>query len=281
MSASTAIGMVGESLKNLLDDEMQLSPEVRVTLLAPDEPGVSNRRLNLFLYKVQGNPFLNNMDWQVSRTSPTTLTPPPLSLNLFYLMTAYAQNDPETGNTSAHEILGDAMRVFHEIPIVPPDHLVEGLSDIREQIKITPSQLDLDELSKVWSTFSEPFRLSVPYEVSVVQLDQSTEQERTMARRVATVGVPRIAAPFVPPVVEAMTPRSGPAGSTITFSGQHLAEWRAYVRMFGRRIVDDGLALTSDSFAVTVPADLPQGFHEIRVDISRLHRKTFFFEVTA
>ena len=71
MSASIAIGMVGESLINFLEDEMSITPQVNVTLLAPDEPGGGNRRLNLFLYKVVENAFLKNSSWQVSRTDPT------------------------------------------------------------------------------------------------------------------------------------------------------------------------------------------------------------------
>ena len=57
MSASTAIGMVSESLRNLLVGEMTLGSAVNVTILAPDEAS-GERRINLFLYKVQENPFL-------------------------------------------------------------------------------------------------------------------------------------------------------------------------------------------------------------------------------
>ena len=279
MSESTAISMVGESLKNMLEDEMQLTPNVRVTLLAPDENGGGNRRLNLFLYKVQENTHLRNEDWQVRRDDPTRLAPPPLSLNLFYLMTAYAPNDQDTGNTTAHEVLGDGMRVFNEFPIIPAEHLDDGLEDAREQVKIMPGQLDLDEISRVWSTFSEPFRLSVSYEVSVVQIDQSADQQRTMARRVRSVGVPRVQAPWKPPGLNDMAPLQGAVGSTVSFTGENLDGWRAYARMFGRRIVD-GLLIEGDRFEITIPGDLPEGFHEIRVDVSRLTRKTFFFEVT-
>jgi hypothetical protein len=198
---------------------------------------------------------------------------------LFYLMTAYAPNDPQTGNTSAHEILGNAMTLFHQDPIVPDAHLVPGLSDAREQLKITRNAMDLDELSKVWTTFGEPYRLSVLYEVSVVQLDQSPLATQPMATRVSEIGIPNVSAPFEPPIVAAMSPQSGPAGSTVTFSGNNLNDYRAYVRMFGRRIAN-GVEISGNSFDVTVPSDLPQGFHEIRVDISHLHRATFFFQVT-
>jgi hypothetical protein len=278
MSASTAIGMVSESLRNLLVGEMSLSPPVPVTILAPDESS-NNRRINLFLYKVQENPAFKNMDWQVKRGSPDTLVPPPLSLNLFYLMTPYAPNDTVTGNATAHEILGEAMRVFSENPIVPDDYLVDGLQDAREQLQIIQNTLDMEELARVWSTFTQPFRLSVLYEVSVVQLDMLPASERPMPKRVLQTGVD-VRAPFNPPVVDDIAPLSGPVGTTITLRGQHLAGWRAYVMVMGRKLLD-AQELTQDQCTVTLPADLPLGFHEIRVDISHLFRKTFFFEVTS
>jgi hypothetical protein len=279
MSDATAIGMVSESLRNLLVGEMTITPTVTVTILAPDESG-SNQRINLFLYKLQENSFMKNMDWQVSIGQPNQLVPPPLSLSLFYLMTPYSQNDPQTGNSTAHGILGEAMRVFYENPVVPEEYLVAGLQNSRERLKIMLNTLDLDELSRVWATFTQPFRLSVLYEVSVVQLDMLSESERTMAQRVRTIGVPDVRAPFNPPVVDSIEPLNGPVGTIITLRGTNLAGWRAYVTMMGR-IVMDGEELSTDEFDVTVPTDLPPGFHEIRVNISRLYRRIFFFEVTA
>ncbi|MCP4656022.1 MAG: DUF4255 domain-containing protein [bacterium] len=278
MSASTAIGMISQSLRNLLADEMALLPEVNVTLLGPDEPG-GDRRINLFLYQVQESAALRNADWQPRADDPGTLMPPPLSLNLFYLMTAYAANDPQTGNSTAHEILGDAMRVFHEYPIVPEGSLDPGLLDAREEIRVMLHALDLEELSRVWNTFTQPFRLSVLYEVSVVQLDRSAVAERPLAARVRRIGVPEVAAPFAPPRVEDLEPASGPAGTTVTFRGTDLAGWRAYVTVMRRRIAD-AEEITGDAFEVTLPADLGPGFHELRVDVSHLFRGTFFFEVT-
>lgn len=286
MSVSTAIGLVSECLWDLLDKKMSLTPKVPVTILAPDEPS-GNRRINLFLYKVQENPHLKNMDWQVKPGNPNQLVPPPLSLNLFYLMTAYAPNDDVTGNSEAHQILGDAMRVFHENSIVvpqeyPADDLkrCEWLKDAREQIKIMLNTLDLDELSRVWSTFTQPFRLSVMYEVSVVQLDMQPESERPMAPRVREVRIDDVRAPYRPPVVRRIEPISGAAGTAVTLYGEHLSGWTAYVTLMGQQILE-APDLGEDAFEVTLPADLPPGFHEIQVDISHLFRRTFFFEVTA
>lgn len=279
MSASTAIGMVSESLKTLLEEEMSVTPATPVTLLAPDEPGGGNRRINLFLYKVQENPHLKNKDWEVSRTDPGRIQLPPLSLNLYYLLTPYAQNDPHTGNTNIHEILGEAMRVLYQFPVIPGEHLAPGLTDAREQIKIMLIPLDLDEISKIWSTFNSPYRLSVAYEVAVVQLGPSDAGEQDMPPRIRSIGVPDVRVPFTVPKVASIAPLSGPAGTTVTITGENLSGWCAYVDI-GTQRVADGLDLGADSFDVTVPAGMAAGFHRVRVNISRLHRSTFYFEVT-
>lgn len=278
MSQSTAIGMVSESLQALLAGEMRLTPSVPVTVLAPDEAG-GERRINLFLYKVQENASLKNLDRRVTRGAPNKTTPPPLSLNLFYLLTPYAANDPLTGNAVAHEILGEAMRVFYEHPVVPDEYLAAGLQDSREQVGIMLNTLNVDEMSQVWHTFSHPFRLSVLYEVSVVQLDPLPASERPMAPRVKQVGVPKVQAPFHPPVVDSIEPSRGPAGTVTTIRGRHLTNWRAFVRVADQLVVD-GQPLAGDELAVAISSATPVGINTIQVDISHLCRATFDFEVT-
>lgn len=278
MSAATAIGMVSASLRNLLVGEMRLNPAPDVTILAPDETGGA-RRVNVFLYKLAENPFLRNMDATVRPGNPNQLVPPPLSLNLFYLLTPYAPNDPLTGNAAAHQILGEAMRVFYENPVVPAIYLDPGLADARERLQISSNALDPEELSRIWSTFSQPFRLSVLYQVSTVQLDRLPASARPLANRVRRVGVPDVRAPLNPPLVTAMTPAAGPAGATVTFTGEHLSGWRARV-LVGDRVVTAGQNLTADTFTATLPADLLPGFYDLRVDVAKLHRRTFLFEVT-
>lgn len=280
MSSSTAIGRVSESLYNLLNGEMTLTPEVPVTVLAPDESFSANQRINLFLYRIRENAHASQADWQVKPGTSNQLTPPPLSLNLYYLVTPYATNDPSLGNATAHEILGEAMRVFAEFPVVPEPYLAGDLGTSREEIGIVLNALDMEELSQVWGTFSQPFRLSVLYEVSVVQLDLSAAAERTMAPRVRQVGVPGVEAPHHPPVVERVEPAAGPAGATVTFHGRHLDGRRAWLRLLRGEIVS-GLEIEGDTFDVTLPGDLEAGFYELRLDVSNLFRRTFLFEVTA
>jgi hypothetical protein len=278
MSGPAAIGMVSASLRNLLVGELSLTtPKVEVTLLAPDETG-PERRINLFLYKVTENPFLKNQDWTV-QSGPERLVPPPLSLSLYYLLTPYAKNDEVAGNKSAHEILGDAMRVLYEFPVVPSGYLDPGLTAARESLQIASNALDPEEVSRIWTTFAQPYRLSVLYQVSTVQVDRLTGTGTPVPQRVRQIGVPGVRAPYRPPVVDALTPATAAAGSTVTFAGSDLAGWHADA-LIGDRVMLSAEALTDDTFSATVPADLAPGVYDVRVDVSALYRRVFTLEVT-
>jgi hypothetical protein len=278
MSASTAIGMVSTSLRSLLAGEMRLNLTVDVTVLAPDEGG-GDRRVNLFLYRVEENPFLKNQEPTALPGNPGTLVPTPLSLILYYLLTSYAPNDAVNGNATAHQILGEAMRVFYENPVIPPKYLDPGLAGAREQLRIINSSLDPEELGRLWTTFTQPFRLSVLYQVSTVQLDMLPASQRALPQRVRRVGVPGVRQPPGLPEVLTMSPGRGAAGSSVTFTGVHLTGWRASVLIWDRLVVD-ALELAADSVVAVIPADLAPGFYDVTVDVSDLFRRTFLFEVT-
>lgn len=278
MSASTAIGSVSASLQRVLRDQMQLDPPVNVTLLAPDEAG-AERRVNLFLYRIEENPFLKNQDAMVSIADPTRMQNPPLSLDLFYLMTVYAPNDPDTGNAEAHHILGEAMRVLHDNSPIPRALLSHDLRDARERLQIAPHKPDTEELNHIWTTFSKPFRPTVLYQVSTVQLDAAAGPQSTVPQRVRTIGVPEVTHPVKPPIVDGMSPAAGPAGSRVAFTGRHLTG-RGVTVIVGTAVLRDDVPADGDTVTVSVPADLAAGFYEIRIDVGTACRRTFLFEVT-
>ena len=278
MSASTAIGSVSASLQKLLREQMQLQPPVTVTLLAPDE-NAAERRVNLFLYRVEENAFLKNQDAMVSPADPTRVLPPPLSLDLYYLMTVYAPNDPDIGNAESHHILGEAMRVLHDNSPIPRAHLHEDLRDARERLQIAPHRPDTEELNRIWTTFSKPFRPSVLYQVSTVQLDAAPQPQTTVPQRVRTIGVPDLAPQVLPSTIDEMTPAAGPGGSSVTFTGRHFAG-RSVTVTLGAAVVADAVPADGDSITVTIPPGLPVGFYDVRIDVASEFRRTFLFEVT-
>jgi Pvc16 N-terminal domain/IPT/TIG domain len=275
MSAGTAIGMVSESLADLLSAEMALTPAVPATILGPDEPA-ADRRVNLFLYRIDEHPFLRNLDWQARPGSAGRLLPPPLSLKLNYLVSAHAPNDARTGNTAAHELIGEAMRVLYEHPVVPREHLADGLKDAAEEIRVVHTPLALEEAGRIWSTFGVPYRAVASYEVSVVQLDQRAPAAPA-PERVRTIHIPPPEAAFAPPVVDGLDPTGGAAGSTVAFTGAHLARRVPSVR-FGTHAAP-AAEVGDERFTVTVPAGVEPGLLQVDVDVDGLFHRVFLFEV--
>jgi uncharacterized protein DUF4255/IPT/TIG domain-containing protein len=166
--------------------------------------------------------------------------------------------------------------VFYENPEIPTKYLDQELLGARERLQITCNTLDPEELSQIWSTFSQPFRLSVLYQVSTVQLDRLSQQP--MPKRVRQIGVPDVRAPLTPPTITDMSPDSGIAGTELTFTGAHLAGWQASVQVANQTLAA-AQPLTGNTFTATLPSNLQPGFYEVRVDVSRLFRRTFLFEV--
>lgn len=267
---STTIGKVTESLRNLLEGEM--APATKVTLLSPGDSSGHNKRINLFLYRLLENPHLSNRDWLPKKGTVNQLVNPPLALNLFYLMTPFAPIDAQTGLADAHGLLGEAMRVIYENPILPQLYLETGLQE--GEVKVTLLPLDLEQLSKIWTALNKDFRLSVAYEVSYVEVP--AKQERPLPKRVAQIDLD-VRAPYRPPVLEAMSPVSGPVGTPLQFTGLSLRGWKATVLVGGQVAAVDQMLFEDQSFAALVPAGLTPGVYEVEANVADLSmlRKTF------
>ncbi len=194
MSTYEAIGAASATLQTLLRDRIDHLPgngAVPVTLGFPGpdrdpQNPVEPNRVNLFLYQVAENAFLKNQEIP-GHGSRGAFGRPPLSLVLYYLLTAYGSTpngDDFADDTPAHTLLGSAMRVFHDYPVIgeglvtertPPGRpiLQDPLRDEFESVKVTLQPLDLEDLSNVWTALELSFRPSVTYAVSVVQIESS------------------------------------------------------------------------------------------------------------
>ena len=141
MADFAVIGIVGEILRELLRTNLSVtfngdfdstgSPNA-VTLQSPKvlEEDVNLNRVSLFLYQIIENAYLKNQPME--RINGGQLKYPPLSLNLYYLLTPYAGETSDIRGWDIHTILGRAMQVFYD------NALLEGpaLSDILEEIEI-------------------------------------------------------------------------------------------------------------------------------------------------
>ena len=226
MSNSLAIGAVTATLRNLLDKGISaeggglhtttLPPEKAQTFGQADGAG----RINLFLYQTQINGAWRNTDMP-RQIKPNETGQPPLALDLFYLLTAYERDDGDS-TVIAHRLLGRAMRVLHDHPLLGADEIRTALpnndlADQIERIRITPQPMAVEDFSKLWTTFQVGYRISAAYHVSVV-LIESTRSSRTplpvLTRGADDTGV-NAQADLVPPfpTLTSVSPVVQPPGS--------------------------------------------------------------------
>jgi hypothetical protein len=126
-----------------------------------------------------------NVDSGISLESPATregeqenAVPPPLALDLFYLITPITSS-----NEHDQLLLGRVMQIMYDHAIVRPGDIVAGLSQAIEELRIILNPMSLEDLSKLWSAFMQPYRLSIAYEVKVVFVDSQIETDAKRVRQ--------------------------------------------------------------------------------------------------
>lgn len=185
MSNALAIAAVTTTLRRLLTRALPADmagatvttkPLDKATTSEGGPESASNNQINLFLYQTELHPQLRNTLYP-GQSKPGETGLPPLALNLYYLLTAYGQDDDDT---LSHRLLGQAMLTLHDHPILGPEDVRLATetelptSDLHQQIesvKITPQPISLEDLSKLWSTFQTQYRISTAYQVSVVLIE--------------------------------------------------------------------------------------------------------------
>lgn len=189
MSDYRAIADVGETLIELLRDNMEdLVDRESIVLFSPGEIDSSdNVRLSLFLYQVLENVHLRNQEMQV--TDPDTLTFPPLTLELYYMLTSHVSSgvqDKTARSLEEHTVLGRAVRVLYDHSVLKGS-ILKGNLNKNEELHVMISSLSLEDLTKIWSTFpNKPFRPSICYVVTPVGIDSSREVgvQRVVSREI-------------------------------------------------------------------------------------------------
>jgi hypothetical protein len=173
MADFTGIQAVTATLRALLIDRMEQAATVTVRTSPLDVDGSDEAPyVNIFLYRIAENAELKNQDLP-GMVAPLALGHPPLSLDLYYLITAAGADVDD--DRAAQRVLGDAMLVLHDHSVIPKDDPVldPTLQNEVELLKITMEPLDIEELSKIWTASTGALRLSAAYKVTVVQLESS------------------------------------------------------------------------------------------------------------
>jgi hypothetical protein len=188
MSSPTAIAAVTATLSRLMTAHVVVN---EVTTLPPDRArgNRTETQLNIYLYQVAPNASRRNDFSSVKPAGAlgdTSHLVAPVALNLHYLLTAYGPG--ETDEWESQRILGEAIRVLNDQPLLDGDRIRDlvtsnvlpdtGLDKQPERIRFSPCALSLDDAYKLFSSFNTPYRLSAAYEASMVLIDSQLQQSR-------------------------------------------------------------------------------------------------------
>jgi hypothetical protein len=231
-----AIATVTEALHQLLQAEVEDDVNnVDVTTLRPETTaGSQDPRVNIYLYRVSPNAALRNRDLPHRDGNGQLRQRPVAALDLHYLFSFFGSE----AELVPQRLLGSTVRVLHDFPVITRDMLADvrnsptfpnflTLSDLEQQpelVKFTPSQLSLDDLSKVWSVFFQtPYALSVAYEATVVLIEGDETPRSPLPVQQRNLRV----LPFRQPRLDSVAVDGAPsapivAGSNILIKGRQL-----------------------------------------------------------
>jgi hypothetical protein len=148
---------------------------IKITGSAPDSVrDQGDCQVTVYLLHVQPDKYQRNSPVTGTRANQNPpigqRVPPipfqPLSLDLFYLVTAFAGRD----SVQEQQAMSIVLRCFHEQPFVrrtivipvPPNQ------NVPEEFTLTMEIESVNELAGLWDAISTPLRLSAIYKVSVV-----------------------------------------------------------------------------------------------------------------
>lgn len=250
MSNVLAIAATTRTLRNLLLAQMpvldaELS-DLEVTLQPPDvaRKGISKAQLNLFLYQVVANAAWRNLDLP-GQVRPGETAPPPLALNLHYVITAWGRGENDNDALS-HRVLAAAMSTLHDRGVLDGNDIRNALPDNDlagqiERVRVTPLPQSVDELSRLWTAFQTNYRASAVYEAAVVLIDSQAAMRAplpVLRRGAQDRGV--IATASAAAVLDALDyPRHQAAvrlGEDIVLNGRQLATDHALARFSSLRL---------------------------------------------
>jgi hypothetical protein len=140
------------------------APQAILSDLTEQPAGVA---LTVFLYEIAEDPTSRNRPPVRSLPpDPPTTRKPPMALLLRYLITPWGGTQ-----VTQHQMIGRALQVFYDDAIWTGEELTGSLAGTTDALQFTLTPLTLDQKSWIWYAIQKPYRLSLNYEVRVVNLD--------------------------------------------------------------------------------------------------------------
>ncbi|WP_460707420.1 Pvc16 family protein [Myceligenerans halotolerans] len=286
MSNTLAIAAVTSTIRYVLHeslggDEPAPVGGADVTTLRPAQVadlgnvGQTAAGLNVYLYQVTPNHASNLDDLPTRHRDGTLARRPAAALDLHYLVTAYGDEEAlEPQRLLARSALAlAATPVFTKAVIEnavatfdtgATDFLdATDLADQDELVKITPTPLPLEELSKLWGVLGTGYLLSQAYTATVVLLQAGLPVRTPLPVLTRDLAVRPFSRVLLDDVAVA---GDGPAvtGATLVLTGRGLLDARTVVRVAGEALEPDPSS-RSTRLVTTLTGAVRAGVHGVQV----------------
>lgn len=145
-----------------------------------------NCQLSVYLFHVSADKYQRNM-LPVGSGQPPPIRRQPLALDLYYMVTAYADKN----YVQEQQAISIALRCFHENPIVHHTVVLQN-QNVKEEFTLTMEIESADEMGRFWQSFTVPYRLSLVYKVSVIFIppDAPSRQPAPNPKRISLTADP-------------------------------------------------------------------------------------------
>lgn len=277
MSNFLAIATVTAALRQTLNAAVRIDVlGAEVTTKRPDAPTNAGPHVNIYLYQVTPNAAWRNADLPTRRTDGGLVQRPQIAIDLHYLLTFYGDEE----KLEPQRLLGSVVRTLHARSVVTRQVIREtianplfsflassNLDDEAELVKLTPTPLSTEELSKLWSVFFQtPYALSIAYQGTVVLIESEETLKETLPVRERSLYV----VPFRQPAIEQVVSQEGAdlpivSGSTLKITGRQLRGDVTQVRVGGIEVTPAPEQITDTEINLQLPSGLQAGVQGVQV----------------
>lgn len=271
MSNQLAIAAVTATFQRVLQSAIQDDVYgARVTTVRPNtlESGSTETGINIFLYLVTPNPVFQSPDPMTRRPRGDLVKRSQIAFDLQYLLSFYGNEvelEPQRLYGSTVRLLQDCLTLTSERireTLADPTLTFLAEADLAEQlepVRIIPTEISVENLSKIWSVFFQtPYALSCTYKGTVVLIDSEEPGQRALPVRDRRP----LAVPFQRILVEQIQAEAGAlqpilANSRLVILGRSLFNTNTLVRIAGIEITPE--TVTNTRIVITlanIPRDL-------------------------
>lgn len=171
----------GEALVSLfrrfMTPEPISKPEL-IGLCVPYEP--EDYQLTVHLYHVEDATRMGGAAFV--QESQTTERAAPLPLKLYYLISAHSKAPVQTRAADEHRIMGRALQIVRDTPLLLGDMLTGSLKENAAQLRVTLRRETYEQLSKLFGTANKPYKLSFSIEIDGVEIDSTRMRSFTRVK---------------------------------------------------------------------------------------------------